>query len=1034
MSTKQHTKTSLITITAFTALSFTLASVILWAHPRYMKMAGVIAACCGIIALIVQLRKEREHRQWFTHIAGTLLGLVLWLATVIIGIPILLTLAPSTEKERSALLARIEGFAQRKTFYAVIKHTRKDGTAVDTQLTIRGRDPRIYRTFAQLASDPILNTMMRATITSEDQDIFTRMLPISFTGIVRSFAHYVRTRQMRGGSTIPQQIARWVIRRQRGGNAERKAMNKIRELFAAYHIVRLAHDAAKKRRLAGERITRQEQLVEWYMNLIPARGTGRGAIDACNGNFGHVCRTTLEAIYTGVNNPKSPNNYCPYRGKSFRKRGCARAIIVARRMIKAGFLENAAFTNNILPCTQNDALAYAKRPREQHEERDSHLARVIRERLRQTDVAHNGSKRTLAWYGNSGIVVQTTIDPAVQTILAKAVRTVADNAHSILYKDRTPTNDEEVTVAAVIAKNGRIVALDSSKEKYNFFTADRFSPGSVAKVALFAKWILFNPKASAETPLDNRAMTVQWKFGERADTDWTPRHDHPPLDVCEAKWCFAHSENLAAVSLLQSLMNGATKDEYTQALERAIGYWLWWHTRGMHHEHNADENGNGSKGTRSAQGRWIARTLDIDFPNNWETLSFTEQNAVMQRYAKTIIADALELKSFWRILTAIRGANALQEEGIERRMIQQQLIEIYKNDPEKRMTARIYAPTLKDELEKKIERTNELFKRHANDLDALPKNVQRSQLNERLTIETLNALMGAFKRKLTLTREERFALEYHRRNYEPWSKHMVHIEEIAKRHDELHGVLRRINIDLQAVNLKNLMHDDRWNLHVNTWLVGYELALATGKPFEPTPAKVTLGAEEFTLFELARAMTTFMTGRHMTSAVEILGNVTTLQDSARTLYTAGPLTHEKFFTVEQRTRIHELLRATIHQGGTAHELAKTVPVHVGGKTGTAQMYHAATFAAFIGEGTVMIATIYLRTIAHEWRRRKIQGTFAAKCVLEFFKNGGANLIDAPATPKASEPEKREEQRTTGSNKEKRSEHNEPDHSNETDDR
>jgi len=181
-----------------------------------------------------------------------------------------------------------------------------------------------------LPYDDIPKVFVKALIASEDSDFFKHM-GFDIVAVARAFIANMRAgRVVQGGSTITQQTAKNIFKREK-----RSYVSKLKEAMQAF--------------LLEQRYTKEE-ILEMYINQFFVTGYGKGLWIATQYFFGKDPQdlTLVEAAFI-AGSLKGPNRYNPFIKKTQGEKLEARRLAKARKdyvltnMFKLGFVSKEAY-------------------------------------------------------------------------------------------------------------------------------------------------------------------------------------------------------------------------------------------------------------------------------------------------------------------------------------------------------------------------------------------------------------------------------------------------------------------------------------------------------------------------------------------------------------------------------------------------------------------------------------------------------------------------------------------------------------------
>jgi penicillin-binding protein 1A len=267
---------------------------------------------------------------------------------------------------------------------------------------IRGYDGTPVQTFARerrvdLSYDEIPPLVVHAFISAEDKDFFSHH-GIDYTGTIKAVFNYTthigRRGRVPGGSTITQQVAKYLLR------------------DSSYNVGRKAREAIMAFRL--EDTLSKQQILELYLNSIFLGRNAYGIQAASRAYFDKdVNELTLpEAAYLAVL-PRAPANYDPERAT---QKALDRRAYVLREMARNGYItgdqERAA---DSMPL---GTIRYGSN--EKFRQQGGYFMEEVRRELikRYGQDVKDGPN---SLYGG-GLWVRSSMDPVMQDASAQALR------------------------------------------------------------------------------------------------------------------------------------------------------------------------------------------------------------------------------------------------------------------------------------------------------------------------------------------------------------------------------------------------------------------------------------------------------------------------------------------------------------------------------------------------------------------------------------------------------------------------------------
>ncbi len=242
--------------------------------------------------------------------------------------------------------------------------------------------------------EDIPKMFVKAIVAAEDHRFFDHM-GFDLRAVVRAFVANLRAgRVVQGGSTITQQTAKNVFKRER-----RSYRAKLKELFQAFLL---------------ERRYSKEEILELYANQFFVSGFGRGLQIAARYFFDKDARELdlVEAAFI-AGMVKGPNRYNPFTKTSEAERSRAEEAAKAR---KDYVLRNMLGLNFITPDLYQDSVS---RPVPFREGRVTYRLNVVldyvREQLQSSYFQEILSREGIENIATSGIRIHTSVNREIQT-------------------------------------------------------------------------------------------------------------------------------------------------------------------------------------------------------------------------------------------------------------------------------------------------------------------------------------------------------------------------------------------------------------------------------------------------------------------------------------------------------------------------------------------------------------------------------------------------------------------------------------------
>ena len=342
----------------------------------------------------------------------------------------------------------------------------------------------IYTTLSEerripVTIDKIPKHVQQAFIAIEDNRFYEHS-GIDYRGTARALVSTLSGREVQGGSTITQQLAKNAFLTQ-----ERSIVRKIKEAFIAKE---LEHKYTK------------DEILTMYLNQIYFGQGAYGIESASMYYFGkHVQNLDVAEAATLAAIPKSPNYYNPFENPQESKK---RQELVIDQMVKYGFI-NA------------DAAAQAKAKKMVYS--TSHKVKnnprgYFFDMISQKVIAEVGAD---ALY-KGGLKIYTTLDMDMQIAAEKAMHHLPS-----YFTDGNKLTQPQMALAAVDPKTGYVKAMIGGRgqDKFNRATLAVRQPGSAFKpfVYLTAMQNGFTPASIIEDKEEEFAKG--WK-PQNSDMQW----------------------------------------------------------------------------------------------------------------------------------------------------------------------------------------------------------------------------------------------------------------------------------------------------------------------------------------------------------------------------------------------------------------------------------------------------------------------------------------------------------------------------------
>ncbi|MFH1713088.1 MAG: penicillin-binding protein [Candidatus Jacksonbacteria bacterium] len=380
-----------------------------------------------------------------------------------------------------------------------------DRTGKHLLYTVHGEENR-----TRISLEKIPDYVKWATISTEDQDFYTRGLAIDFKGLARAIISVLKNRsfvESPGGSTITQQLIKNMIL-----TRERTISRKIKEIILAFRI---------------EKTLSRDEILELYLNQIPYGSNAYGIEQAAQTFFNKSAIDLIigeSALLAAL--PKATTYYSPWGTHT--EELYSRQKIILGQMLDQGYIteeqwkaareEQIKFASSFVSMEAPHFVIYIKE--------------ILAHRYGETELEQGGLK------------VITTLDYDMQKTGEKVV------------KDGAAKNDalgaDNAALVALDPKTGQILTMVGSRDyfdeehngNFNVVLAKR-QPGSSFKPIIYAA--LFAKGYTANTVLYD-AVT---DFAPSKDKEYIPKNfdgkERGPVKIRQA---LAWSLNIPAVKTL----------------------------------------------------------------------------------------------------------------------------------------------------------------------------------------------------------------------------------------------------------------------------------------------------------------------------------------------------------------------------------------------------------------------------------------------------------------------------------------------------
>lgn len=342
----------------------------------------------------------------------------------------------------------------------------------------------IYTTLSEerripVTIDKIPKHVQQAFIAIEDNRFYEHS-GIDYRGTARALVSTLSGREVQGGSTITQQLAKNAFLTQ-----ERSIVRKIKEAFIAKE---LEHKYTK------------DEILTMYLNQIYFGQGAYGIESASMYYFGkHVQNLDVAEAATLAAIPKSPNYYNPFENP---KESKSRQELVIDQMVKYGFISADSGAK-----AKAKKLVYSTSHKQKNNPRGYFF-----DMISQKVIAEVGAD---ALY-KGGLKIYTTLDMDMQIAAEKAMHHLPS-----YYTDGNKLTQPQMALAAVDPKTGYVKAMIGGRgqDKFNRATLAVRQPGSAFKpfVYLTAMQNGFTPASIIEDKEEEFARG--WK-PQNSDMQW----------------------------------------------------------------------------------------------------------------------------------------------------------------------------------------------------------------------------------------------------------------------------------------------------------------------------------------------------------------------------------------------------------------------------------------------------------------------------------------------------------------------------------
>lgn len=356
----------------------------------------------------------------------------------------------------------------------------------------------IYTTLSEERRIPInINYIpdhtQKAFISIEDNRFYEHM-GVDFRGTARAVVSTLSGREVQGGSTITQQLAKNAFLTQ-----ERTITRKVKEAFIAREL---------------EKRYTKDEILEMYLNHIYFGQGAYGVESAARYYFGKEAKdlniaesATLAAI------PKSPNYFNPFENPKASKE---RQELVIDQMVKYGYITEAQGK-----AAKAEKLKLATTTKKREDNPNFYFIDMITQKV----IDELGAE---ALY-KGGLKVYTTLDSDMQkaaieslkhlpqaTMDEKDLSKLKENQHPTAYNDKNKLTQPQVALVAIDPNTGHVKAMlgGRGQDKFNRATLSVRQPGSS-----FKPFVYLTGMANGFTP-----ASIMEDKEEEFDKDWKPRN------------------------------------------------------------------------------------------------------------------------------------------------------------------------------------------------------------------------------------------------------------------------------------------------------------------------------------------------------------------------------------------------------------------------------------------------------------------------------------------------------------------------------
>ncbi len=352
--------------------------------------------------------------------------------------------------------------------------------------------------------DKIPKHTQEAFIAIEDRRFYEHG-GVDFLGTTRALISTLSGREVQGGSTITQQLAKNAFLTQ-----ERTITRKIKEAFIAREL---------------EKKYTKDEILNMYLNQIYFGEGSYGIESASMYYFGkHVQNLSIAESATLAAMPKSPNYYNPIENPDEAKK---RQELVISQMVKYGFISEAegqaAKAEQLALVTSRSKTTHPK----------FYFLDMISQKVMDelgADALYKG-----------GLKIYTTLDSDMQSAAEAALKHLPS-----VYQDSNKLNQPQVALVAIDPNNGQIRAMIGGRgeDKFNRATLAVRQPGSA-----FKPFVYVTAMANGFTP----ASIIEDKEEEFAP-GWIPQNSSMKFyGKVSLRTALKRSINVATIKLAQEV-------------------------------------------------------------------------------------------------------------------------------------------------------------------------------------------------------------------------------------------------------------------------------------------------------------------------------------------------------------------------------------------------------------------------------------------------------------------------------------------------